>query len=217
MDYIKIYKEKHLADAIDRGNKARRLIEAFRNDYPIDSIADMTMEEYVFTPAKDGPKGETFCNRIDGEMDAICHSGNVRPNIYGIYSSAGSVKVSPTFASCDDDETAFKIIKQEILFLLRGFGKGNYDAVKKCRLNSSFKYKLLAIYYPDEVIPVQTRWLLDDYCNRIGIMDYPKEEMIYRNIALRKWKERNPETKDWNNSTFMCFCDWLVRSNIKLD
>ncbi len=216
MDYIKIYKEEHLSEAIEKSIRARNLIDAFQRDYPIEKIEAMSMDEYMFVPARDGAQAYTFCNRIDKEMDTICHSGNVRPNIYGIYCSGGKIKISPSFASCQDTDVVFRIVKQEILFLLRGVAKGNFDVVKNCKLNSSFKYKLLAIYFPDLIVPVQTKWLLDEYCDRVGVMYYPKEEMVYRNIALRKWKDNNPEISDWNNSVLMYFCGWLVSTEKRL-
>ena len=217
MNYYEIFKEERLAEAIERSKNAQKLIDSFVKDFPLERIETLTMDEYMFIPARNGATDDSFCNRIDKEMDVICHSGNVRPNIYGMYSADGVIKVSPSFSQCEDYDVVFKIIKQEILFLLRGFGKKNYDAVKKCKLNSSFKYKLLAIYYSDQVVPVQTKWLLDEYCQRVGVMYYPKEEMIYNNIALRKWKDNNPETANWDNSILMQFCDWLVCCKYKLN
>ena len=216
MNYIQIFKDERLVEERETSKKANRLIEAFTRDYPIERIENLTMDQYMFIPARDGAKVYSFCNRIHGEMELVCHSGNVRPNIYGIYRAGQTIKVSPTFADCDDYEVVFKVVKQEILFLLRGVAKGNYEVVKKCKLNSSFKYKLLAIYFPDLIIPVQTKWLLDEYCQRVGVMIYPKDEMIYNNIALGKWKAKNSEVADWDNGTFMRFCDWLYRSNFRL-
>lgn len=56
-----------------------------------------------------------------------------------------------------DYEGAFIAIKKDIVELLDKAADKDYEYLKHCRINSSYRYKLLAIYYPDDYFPVCTK------------------------------------------------------------
>ena len=64
---------------------------------------------------------------------------------------------------------------------------------------------------------VHTEGTLNCYCDCVGVVYDPAEEQVYRNLALAKWRDSVPEIHDWDNSVLMSFCDWLWRSNTKID
>ena len=99
--------------------------------------------------------------------------------------------------------------------MLTEVGRDNFEAVKDCRLNSLFRYKLLVVYFPEKFLPVCTRDMMEEICNTMG-MTFGNREMVYSNIELRNIKESNPLTRDWNNSVFLGFCRWIVEKR-KID
>ena len=89
----------------------------------------------------------------------------------------------------------------------------DYLRIVASKLNSSFRYKLITVYYPDKYVPVVTNCVLNEYCCMVRLSVNPNEPMIYRNVALREWKDQTCETCEWSNAKLMRFCDWLWRSN----
>lgn len=99
-------------------------------------------------------------------------------------------------------------VKEDIVKLLTEVGRDNFEAVKDCRLNSLFRYKLLVVYFPEKFLTVCTRDMMEEICNTMGL-PFGNREMVYSNIELRNIKESNPLTRDWNNSVFLGFCRWI--------
>lgn len=190
----------------------------FITEYPIDRIKSLTLDEYLF--AKKGFGNErSYCRRVRYDFEWISSFGNVWPDIFGIYLRNGEkIALSKTFAQKygDDYQTAFINIKEEMVRLLSAIKDNHFEALENCILNSAFKYKLVVLYYLEKVIPVTTIGLLNEYCNHIGLPYNPKEEPIYRNLALKSWANNNPITKDWTTCEIMSFADWLWRKNIYL-
>jgi hypothetical protein len=106
---------------------------------------------------------------------------------------------------------------QKIVQLLKDANNDNYSGIVDCKLNSSFKYKLLSVYYLQKFVPVCTRKTLEGYCTSVGLQFNASEDMIYRNVELRDWKDSVPEISEWSNFILMTFCDLLWRSQRKVD
>lgn len=187
----------------------------FVNCFPVDKISDLSLQEYLI-----GKKGigieQSFCRRMRYNLTDSASLGNVRFDIFGIYyDSNGNVALSKTFRNMfgEDILSAFEYIKKEIIAVLKAAEEENYPRIVSSNLNSSFRYKLITVYYPDKYVPVVTNRVLNEYCRHVGLSVNPNEPMIYRNLALREWKEHTHETCDWSNIKLMRFCDWLWRSN----
>lgn len=189
--------------------------QRFVSDYPIDRISDLFLDEYLI--AKEGHGHDrSFCRRLRYDLQVLSSMGNIRFNTFGVYYDPNdNIALSVTYQSMfgNDINSAFKYIKKEIVTLLKAAEREDYQTIHSIRLNSSFKYKLITVYYPDLYVPVVTNNILDEYCRHVGLSVNPNEPMIYRNVELRNWKNRNPELSDWPNSKLMGFCDWLWRSN----
>ena len=101
--------------------------------------------------------------------------------------------------------------------LLREVKDNDFEIVNDCLFNNTFKYKLISMYYVEKVIPVVTTVALNAYCDHIGLVFNENEEMIYRNLALKRFMEMNPKTSEWSTVKMMRFMDWLWRHNLYLD
>lgn len=219
MDLIEVFKKGRLSQALEIEKTANIRRIAFVTDFPRESIDSIPMDKYLF--AKEGYRNSgSFCRRIHYDLEDMASIGDIWSNIFGLYLKDGTQLVlSKTFSKKfgEDYETAFTYIKKEIVNLLNAVNEDNYAAIENCELNSSFRYKLMMIYFPDKLVPVCTKGTLDDYCMRVGLTFNPNEEMIYRNFALIDWKNSVPEISEWSNAILMSFCDWLRRSEKKID
>lgn len=219
MRLIEQYIQEYLQKDEERRVYANTLRNTFVEDYPIQSLNSILLEDYVL--AKEGYGNEkSFCRRIRYELEPVAHMGNVWPDVFGIYLKNGTqLTLSKTLQNKfgDDFDAAFSYIKEEMVLMLLAVENDDYQAIENCGLNRSLKYKLLIIYYPEKFVPVCTQSTLDEYCIRIDMSFDNKEEMAYRNMRLVQWKNTNERINTWDNFTLMRFCDWLWRSNQRIE
>lgn len=218
-DVIKQFKIEKLEECQKRIDEAEALRQKFVSDYSIEDIKNMKLDEYMFATKGIG-YDNSFCRRIRYELEGLAHMGNVYPDIFGIYLKKDKViSLSKTLKNevGNDDNLAFKSIKRQIVDLLIAAKGNKYDEIANSKLNSSFKHKLLLIYYPDKYFPVCTKKTLDEYCKIAGITFTNNEDMIYRNIALMEWKKTSYPFCKWSNALVMMFCDWVWRENKKFN
>lgn len=218
MGLIEEYLNEHYLSDKAKHDEAEQIRIKFVADFPIDNIYSLTMEEYLI--AKEGyGNRNSFCRRMLYDLRPLSSMGNVRFDVFGIYLKDGiNISLSKTFENIFDDnfEAAFSYIKGSIRDLLINVGLEKYEAIKECKLNRSFIYKLISVYYPNRFVPVGTARTLNQYCDRLGLKYDDSEEMIYRNLKLVDWKLHQPETENWENWLVMTFCDWLWRSDKRL-
>ena len=211
---IEVFKAEEYEKSVQWHKEAEVLRKKFVNDYPLESIADMALEDYVVS------NEHGFCHRIQYELKCMASMGNARPDVFGIYLKGGvTTTLSKTYANIfgNDSDKAFETIKADIIQLLDSVKNGNYDAINKNSLNSLFKFRLIITYIPGLIVPVVAASTLEQYCIRVGVPYDAKTDMIYQNFMLRDWKDSIPEISVWSNEILMSFCDWLWRNNKKID
>ena len=217
-DVHKLYAQFYKNDAniipasLAAAAKAHR---SFVSSFPKESIISLKMEDYLISKEGYG-NPNSFCRKLRYEIDAMGHMGDVRFNVFGVYISGGTeIALSDTLKKLFDNdiEKAFEYTKNEIVKLLDAFEKKKYDEIEKINLNSSFKYRLLMVYYPNDVIPVCTEKTLNGYCDSVGIKYDKNDEPVYRNMELVKYKNSIDELSGITNFEAMRFFDWLWRNN----
>lgn len=215
--YEKYYKQEksYIPQALANAARAHK---SFINSFPRNAIADLSLDDYLI--AKEGyGNPESFCRRIRFEMDAMGHMGDVRFNVFGVYIRGGDeLTMSDTLKNMfgNDINRAFEFQKNEMVRLLDSFEKKNFDEIKNIKLNSIFKYRLLMVYYPNDIIPVCAKETLNGYCDSVGISYDTDEELVYRNMALVEYKNSIEELARLTNFEAMRFYDWLWRCNIRV-
>lgn len=205
-------------DKLREQKRVEFLVDSFVEEYPIDRIERLSLDEYLFSKEGVG-NPDSYCRRVRYELQPLCSMGDARPDFFGIYRKGSTIALSRTFSNIfgNDYEAAFKYIKREIYVLLDSVEKDDYQSIYRCKLNSLFKYKLLSIYFPNKIIPVCAKPTLEEYCDRVGLAYNKKEEMIQGINSLLGWKDSVPEMADWSNFMLMAFCDWLWRRNRRID
>ena len=216
---VETFKQEYLEKAISKSKEVYEFTREFQKAFPIESIPKMTLEEYLYIPYDEYNPSDSFCSRIWREATIMSSKGDIRTNMFGIYMLNNKTHIFGKYLEPfgDDIGAAYEYLRNEIYRLLTEVEKGNYEAAAECPINRAFRYKLLEIYFPDTFIHVHTESTLNDYCDCVGVAYDPKQEQIYRNLALAEWRDSVPEISDWNNSVLMSFCDWLWRRNIKID
>jgi len=195
------------------------LRKKFIDEYPVDRITNLTLDEYIFAPQGHG-HDDSFCRKISYGLIQMASIGQNRPDSFGIYLKEGKeIKLSKTFSNMfgNDYQKAFKHIKELIVKFINEMNKKNYSYISECKLNSFLKYRLLIVYFGDKFVPVTASDTISGYCKALNIKHFNSEEIIDKNIALQEAKNRIPALAEMNNIEFMAFCDQLWRKGKVVD
>ena len=99
----------------------------------------------------------------------------------------------------------------QIVNLLDTVAHDAFDEVEKCELARPFRYKILAVYFPDRFLPICVSGLMEEAREAMELPVPTGREMVFDNIELRRLKESHASTRDWDNETFLGFCRWVGR------
>lgn len=212
MDWIKQYKEERM----ERGKQIEALgieeRENFLYDYPIETIPNLTIEQYALG-------NNSFAHKLIYGLPNITSPGNVRPNISEIYTTKDEPLKILLSKSCQKNfgsnkERAFILLKKEIVNFLEDIAQKNYDNFENYKINSIIKNMLMIVYFYDRFVPVRINGTMNDCLNRVSIPFGEKEPMIDKNLRLVEWKKTVPKLANWSNQMVLDFCLWLKRKDI---
>ncbi len=220
MELIKIHEAIRLYEAEgmekgkqteDRGIKERK---AFLSIYPIESIPNLTVEQYALGD-------NSFSHRLLYGLRNIASPGNTYISDFGIYTKKGSsdILLSPTNSYKKqfgfDYKNAFIYLKNEIVNFLEDVSQKNYNDLENHRINSKVKNRLMVVYFYDRFFPICTESEIDKCLKSVSIFkENENKTMVYKNLALVEWKKTVPELADWSNQMVLDFCRWLDGKNI---
>ncbi|SNU06661.1 HNH endonuclease [Lachnospiraceae bacterium] len=211
MDAIEVFKNEYMQYCLDHESEAKHLRAEFINDYPLESISNLSMDQFL--TGQDGVK--TFCSRIRYDMKVLASMGNAYPSTFGIYyKKEEGVKLSSTYEKIFGNNTdrAFESIKKEIIKVLESARRDDYSFFESRTLSSTFICKLIIIYYPQKVFPVCTKPALENYCRVLGMSYDSDDNMLEMMRALLEWKKNLGEISEWSDYIYMRFGDWLWKS-----
>lgn len=213
MDWVKQYAED--ADGMERGKKIEASGKQQRKDfldrYPIESIPNLTIEQYVFG------NNNSFSHYLRYGLCDIASMGNARPYFFEIYTkkdTGSQIHLSPSYQKFDSNEKAFIFLKNEIVNFLDDIKQENYANFEKYKINSMVKNMLMVVYFYDRFVPVCTNPAINMCLKSVNIPFKENAPMVDKNLALVKWKKTVPELADWSNQMVLDFCLWLNRKNI---
>lgn len=190
-----------------------REVNEFINDFPVSSIKNMTINEYCAAPSGMG-QDNSFCRRLRYGLAHLCSMGNVFPDVFGIYYRGGTeLCLSKTFKNDfgSDYEGAFECIKDNILRLFEDFKKKDHQAIERNPLNSSFKHKLLSVYFNSEYLPCCANNILNEYCKAVGLSISSSVPFSQRDLELVKYMKQYEPFNNMSNFAMMTCCDHYWR------
>ena len=210
MDLIKLYE----ADGMEEGKKTEsdgiKEREKFLSIYPIESIPNLTIEQYIL-----GPDSFSYC--LHYRLHNIAKiRGAARTSDFEVYIKDSKICLSPRYEAQfgSDHESAFIYLRKEIVNFLEDIRQKNYSDLEKYKINSIIKNMLMIVYFYDRFVPVCTNPAIDKCLKSVGISFKEDAPMVYKNLALVEWKKTVPELADWSNQMVLDFCFWLNRKNI---
>ena len=199
------------------GEKTRisndKLRSSFVDDYPIDKIKGMTLDQYC--------KGEkSFSFRLRRELQCLASMGNAWPDTFGIYinKSTNEICLSKTYKKLYGNNYmgAFKCIKSDIVDLLSDFKTKSFDVTVGSRLNKMLVYKLLLVYYPNDTFPVCAKTTVKKYCDYFSLPCSDRDEIYVGIKTILDWKNKCSCFSAWSYQKMMWFLGWLITSNYKI-
>ena len=171
-------------------NKRKNFIRHFNREY----LESMTIDQYVIG----GGDKENFCYRIEFEQVEM---GDIRGSLAGVKrywvwrdKDTGDYATLPRFKG--NAQEAFLAIRGEICHLLDAGEVDDYETIGKCPVSNLFKYKILAMYYPNKFLSIYSLDHLTHYCNMAGILPVEGDDELTLQRKLLQWKEAHDEVRD---------------------
>lgn len=169
----------------------------FVEDYPIDRIRKLSLDEYVIGRGK---CNRSFCYRLEIEMKEYGGFQGARADKFGVYygtfgkDAVAQYRCSKKFSKSRNIDEAFARVKKEIICLLEAGAKKDIDAIRQSALGPTFRGKLLNTYYPEEYLPIFSEKYLAFFLDRLDIF-YEGGDMLDMQRKLIEWKNTQDNLK----------------------
>lgn len=199
---------------LERREKHKFLLEKFQQKFPIDSIINISKENYALGTGTN----DSFCWWIERGLQPLGYyfPGSARSYMLfwkksiADYSKHGFVK-----DSVDDDAAMKKIAEQ----LYEAVENKKYSEVSKY-LGYGFLLKILHSYYPSKFFPINSVVCIENAL-KIFNVDYSKMNPFEKNVKLQEiYNQKKSEFKtDITNIEFMKFLfdEFELKGNIEID
>lgn len=214
MDLIKLYKEDKMG--MEKGKNTeflgRKEREEFLSKYPIESIPNLTIEQYVFGD------DNSFSHWLRYRLCNFASMGNTYPKAFEVYTkkeTGSQICLSQSYKKFGSDyEKAFDCLKKRIVNFLEDVEQENYYNFEKYKIDSRVKNMLMIVYFYERFVPVCVKGTMDDCLKSVSISLEKNATMVEKNLALVEWKKNVPALADWSNQMVLDFCLWLNDKNI---
>ena len=179
------------------------LSRKFSGDYNLSVLGGMTMEDYAM-----GHGGHTnFCYRIERELMKM---GDIRglagSQKFGVWYSKKDGQYQNTTKFGSTPEEAWALVKSEIISLVEAGEKEDYSLIRESMLSPLFRYKILAVYYPEQYITIYSDGHLSYFCSKLDIPLAAEDDTLTLQRKLILWKEQQMETREMS---LVMYVKWL--------
>ncbi len=185
--------------------RMERLRLQFVTDYAVARIPRLTLDEYVIGK---GSNKQSFCYRIERELDRMGRILGARADKFGIYYGGRRNDPSRGYQHSqmwgDTAEEAFASIKKAIVDLLRAAEKDQMDAVRASRISPLFKGKLLFLYFPQKFAPIYSLHHLKHFAAELNLSG-PFKGAVDIQRALITYRATWPQLASQPECLFMRF------------
>lgn len=189
---IQNYIDTEYTSARQREKEVNILREQFVADFPVDSITNLSIDDFVIA-AKGFVKEGSFCYRIRYELKKLASMGNMYNDIFGIYKVGNELKLSKGLQKrfCDDYNSAFEFIKSEMVSVINAAKNLDYYSIEQSELSGPFILRLMMVYYPESVFNVCAKSTLINYCKVVGLELPGNYTPIQISNALLVWRDNH--------------------------
>lgn len=197
---IKKYSQKEIIDEIAMTVSLSR---KFSGDYNLSVLDSMSLEDYAIGHGDHA----NFCYRIEWELEKM---GNIRgpagSKKFGVWYSKeyGQYRITKRFGSTPKE--AWTLVKSQIISLVKAGAKEDYSLIRESMLPPLFRYKILAVYYPEQYITIYADSHLSYFCCKLDIPLTAEDDTLTLQRKLILWKEKQPETREMS---LVMYVKWL--------
>lgn len=179
------------------------LSRKFSGDYNLSILEIMSMEDYAIGHGDN----LNFCYRIEWELGQMGEIGGpAGPRQFGVWYSKKDGEYHYTEKFGSSLEEAWMAVKTEIINLVKAGAKEDYAAIKKSMLPPLFRYKILAVYYPDQYITIFSEKHLSYFCGKLEIPLLSGDDTLTLQRKLILWKDQHYGTKEMS---LVMYVKWL--------
>lgn len=174
----------------------------FLSLYPLKSLKDITLDEYVI-----GKGTASFCAYVEAKTKEWANIQGATANKFGIYfgktKSDSTIKYRFTKKFGKNQKEAFEQVKEALLSLVKAGKLKKFSEIDKNPLSQMFKAKILSLYFPDLYLNICSSEHIKLLALKLGGVD---DQFIseYQSFLIEK-KLIHKITKDWSNPKFMFF------------
>lgn len=182
------------------------LQKQFVNDFPIDVIANLGIDEYI-----EGKGSHTsFCYRLERQLDEI---GNMRGSTAAVFvvyygkkgeGSEHKYRFTNKLGHVTNKEEALEKVKAEVIALINAGATKDSKAIHTNSLADLFKYKILGTYYPSDYLNLYSHRHIDFFISELGLNPNGKKILDKQNTLL-EFKSSDELMSGWSNFEFNSF------------
>lgn len=196
---------KQLPEILPREKELELLRQQFVYDYNMNTLLNMTKEEYVV-----GMGSKTsFCYRLETELQGLGDIHGSTSAKFGLYygksgdDTEEKYRWSKKYGNTADE--VLQELKKQIIYLRMDGEKQNFEAIRKCELAPLLRGKILSVFFPEDYLCIFSDEHLDYFIKKLDLISNPTDDILDKQTRLVEWKKQRPEMKDWNNHLFSSF------------
>lgn len=195
-----------VAEAIEGRKQLNKLRAAFVKEFSLKHIAEMKIDEYVI-----GKGNETFCYRLERELDGLGRTLGATAFKFGVY--YGVVKGDNEFKYRYSEKwgsnykIAFQNIREALIELITAGKNEDIDAIVNSNISTMFKGKILSTYYPERYLNIFSNDHLNHYLQFYGLLNEEvlNADPVIKREVLMAFKNKDKVMKLWNADIFANF------------
>ena len=172
-------------------NEKRQLYQDFLKAFPIESLKDMTLEQYT-----DLKKENSFCYWLEAKTSILGSIWGGASYKFGIYEYKKQPNANDKWVKCDEKyawhkkfnkntaQEAFAVVKETIIKIAHLAQEAKWEEIDSIsELGPAYKWKIAFMYSNEQFIPILKKELLVQVAQYFGIANpaaesYPKLQQL---------------------------------------
>ncbi len=155
-------------------DELKELLDEFLNQWQIEDVKKMTLQEYVSVGNKD-----TFCQWVETKTRILGSIKGMTSIKFGIYERKDSNKKPKNYENDNkyswlhgygnNKIEAFENVKKDVVEIIGLSVKGQFEKINKIILPDLFKWKVAFLYSNERLIPIYKREVLFKIAKHFGL------------------------------------------------
>lgn len=196
-----------VAEAIQGRKQLNKLRVAFVKEFSIKHITEMKIDEYVI-----GKGNETFCYRIERELDGLGRILGATAIKFGVYYGVAKGDDEYKYRHSEtiwgsNHKIAFQNIRKALEELIVAGKNGDIETIVNSKISTMFKGKVLSTYYPERYLNIFSEDHLNYYLTFFGLDSEQiiQSDPIQKREVLLAFKNKDKIMKSWPADVFSNF------------